>query len=227
MRRVLRSDIPCSTKRECPDGQSCSAMASACSRADWAQTPGPPMRGSPDAPPGTIDTDKDGIPDNLDNCPNLANTDQANEDGDKFGDACDACPHISDTGATDSDGDGIRDACDPNPAAADRVWLFDNFVAGLPAWSRSDHWTAAGGNVVATAAGDPATDSEYLVTQFTSASSPDNFSVTMSVLVQAMMGSNGRPFGRHRDLGQHGQEGCRLRARPGPGRLQQHPVPGG
>lgn len=38
------------------------------------------------------DSDGDGIPDSLDNCPGLANADQSNGDGDVFGDACDPCP---------------------------------------------------------------------------------------------------------------------------------------
>jgi hypothetical protein len=40
------------------------------------------------APP--VDTDGDGDPDNLDNCPNVANADQANCDGDAQGNACDS-----------------------------------------------------------------------------------------------------------------------------------------
>ena len=36
------------------------------------------------------DTDSDGVPDSLDNCPLTPNPDQANEDGDSLGDACDS-----------------------------------------------------------------------------------------------------------------------------------------
>ena len=42
-----------------------------------------------DCGPCTSDSDGDGIPDNVDNCPNVANADQANCDGDAAGDACD------------------------------------------------------------------------------------------------------------------------------------------
>lgn len=52
------------------------------------------------------DTDKDGIKDMCDNCPNVANKDQLDEDGDGQGDACDKCP--SDPG-NDADGDGKCD----------------------------------------------------------------------------------------------------------------------
>lgn len=154
-----------------------------------------PPDGSPDAPPGTVDTDRDGIPDDHDNCPMVPNTDQANEDGDAFGDACDPCPQISGTGA-DSDGDKIGDACDPNPAAADTVWLFNGFSTGLPAWSRSDHWVSGtgnlAGNVIATA-GNGNNDGEFLVAPFNTAAAPDNFSIAMSVTVTL----NGTASGDH------------------------------
>jgi hypothetical protein len=70
------------------------------------------------------DTDGDGVPDTYDNCPQIANTDQANNDGDGNGDACDPdddndtvadisdnCPLTANPDQTDSDGDGIGDAC--------------------------------------------------------------------------------------------------------------------
>ncbi|HEY2333413.1 MAG TPA: thrombospondin type 3 repeat-containing protein [Solirubrobacterales bacterium] len=46
------------------------------------------------ASPGTIvlDADHDGIPDASDNCPTVANPDQADADADGIGDACDFCP---------------------------------------------------------------------------------------------------------------------------------------
>ena len=60
------------------------------------------------------DDDGDGRPNAFDNCPTVANANQANGDGDTFGDACDNCPTISNTNQSDLDGDGLGDACDPD-----------------------------------------------------------------------------------------------------------------
>lgn len=72
-----------------------------------------------------LDQDDDGIPDSLDNCPETANPDQADLDGDGIGDACDSdidgdgytddedhCPFIPDANNDDLDGDGFGDVCD-------------------------------------------------------------------------------------------------------------------
>jgi hypothetical protein len=73
------------------------------------------------------DGDGDGIADASDNCPGIANSDQANNDGDAQGDACDAdddndtvpdatdnCHFTSNTDQADTDGDGMGNACDPD-----------------------------------------------------------------------------------------------------------------
>ena len=51
------------------------------------------------------DTDGDGVPNDLDNCPTVPNPDQADSDGDAVGDACD--------GDTDADGDPDVTDCAP------------------------------------------------------------------------------------------------------------------
>jgi hypothetical protein len=51
------------------------------------------------------DFDGDTIPDAVDNCPTVANLDQADVDEDGIGDCCDA-------DEPDADGDGVADACD-------------------------------------------------------------------------------------------------------------------
>lgn len=55
-----------------------------------------------------LDSDEDGINDDLDNCPNDANADQADADNDEVGDVCDTSPN-------DADDDGIEDDVDNCP----------------------------------------------------------------------------------------------------------------
>ena len=76
-----------------------------------------------------VDSDEDGVADDLDNCPDSYNPDQMDNDEDGFGDVCDACPldpaktapGICGCGVadTDSDADGTadcNDACPSDPA---------------------------------------------------------------------------------------------------------------
>jgi len=78
-----------------------------------------------------LDSDGDGIPGDVDNCPNTYNPDQLDSDGDGIGDACDNCPAVSnhdqkdtckngigDVCQSDMDSDGIPDACDNCPATS-------------------------------------------------------------------------------------------------------------
>jgi len=58
------------------------------------------------------DRDGDGVIDELDNCPDRANSDQADADGDGLGDVCDVCPGLAGLDQTDTDRDGIGDVCD-------------------------------------------------------------------------------------------------------------------
>ncbi len=63
-----------------------------------------------------LDTDGDGIADATDNCPLVANVNQADTDGDLRGNACDNCRNVANnTGAgaqCDSDNDGFGNRCD-------------------------------------------------------------------------------------------------------------------
>jgi hypothetical protein len=65
-----------------------------------------PHRSSPS------DQDGDGVPDASDNCPAVANSDQANSDGDSAGDACDNCTLADNEAQRDTDGDGYGNLCD-------------------------------------------------------------------------------------------------------------------
>ena len=67
--------------------------------------------------PGILDEDGDGRIDVADNCPSVANEDQANRDEDEFGDVCDPFPDVADNLAAclaqdDVDGDGEADRTD-------------------------------------------------------------------------------------------------------------------
>ncbi|MCB9352343.1 MAG: thrombospondin type 3 repeat-containing protein [Lewinellaceae bacterium] len=73
----------------------------------------------------SADQDGDGIADNQDNCPSIANADQANNDGDSEGDVCDEdddndgvpdvndnCPFTANADQANNDGDSEGDVCD-------------------------------------------------------------------------------------------------------------------
>ena len=49
----------------------------------------------------------------------MANSSQADGDGDRVGDACDNCPSAANASQADTDGDGAGDACDATPRGPD------------------------------------------------------------------------------------------------------------
>ena len=143
---------PCADDQVCPSGLTC--IAGAC------VPPGtvPPDDAARvidaraiDAVPQPGDRDGDGVPDDVDNCPDTFNPDQGDEDGDRVGDVCDPCPIAADN--SDGDGDGVADACDPNPMTpGDAIALFEGFHRGVPAgWQTVGHWTGSGDDVVTVA----------------------------------------------------------------------------
>lgn len=142
----------CSDTDVDPDGDGlCTPNApspgpSECTGADNCPNQVGPVNGCPSPPPtpgpagnsggGTpcVDTDRDTICDNDDNCVFEVNTDQADEDDDGVGNACDSpvvdpndpdgdgasgprdnCPEVSNPTQADADNDGVGDDCDNCP----------------------------------------------------------------------------------------------------------------
>lgn len=62
-----------------------------------------------------LDFDDDGVCASIDNCPDVANPDQADADGDGLGDLCDNCPDAFNPDQLDTDSDGYPDSCDNCP----------------------------------------------------------------------------------------------------------------
>lgn len=94
----------------------------------------------------TTDGDDDGVLNDVDNCPYIANPDQADADMDGIGDVCDACPNDQENDAdndgvcgdvdncpyvinpnqNDTDNDGDGDMCDTDADADGIANLYDN-----------------------------------------------------------------------------------------------------
>ena len=106
-----------------------------------------PRNRADDVPPN--DRDADGVPDASDNCPDVANTDQRDSNGDGRGDACeptamdrdgdgvadsdDNCPDAANAGQENRDGDAEGDACDldsDNDGLLDSVGVSGGLVGG-------------------------------------------------------------------------------------------------
>jgi hypothetical protein len=138
----------------CPTGQACEMVAGG---AFECVAPGTGVdRDAADPVPVDVnpnaDDDGDTVKNADDNCPLLANPNQANEDGDRFGDVCDPCPPIADSfPVVDPDGDNVSGNCDPEPdTPGDRIVAFEGFTTpALPAgWSMLGNWSFDGEHAV-------------------------------------------------------------------------------
>jgi len=98
---------------------------------------GNPLIGNPITDVCIVDTDGDGVADDVDNCPSSINPDQADVDVDGIGDVCDDdndndgildlfdnCPFTSNVDQTNTDGDEQGDACDVDD---DNDFVFDSY----------------------------------------------------------------------------------------------------
>ncbi len=182
--------VPCDPSApSCPSGQQCVARGGAfvCD----SDVGDPPIDGTPIDTSSVTDVDGDGVPNATDNCPLIANANQANEDGDTFGDLCDDCPPFPSTGA-DADGDGVGDACDPHVLIpGDSIALFEGFAGtAIPGgWTATGTWSVANGSLIASAAGD--TLSTLVVPYAATANQTISSAATITALTQAGGGSIG------------------------------------
>ena len=110
---VLISGPDCDADEDCDDGVFCNG-AETCDEGTCVTGDAPCVAGETCDEENAAclpDRDGDGVPDDLDNCPDDANPSQADTDEDGVADACDNCPGTSNPEQTDTDEDGVGDEC--------------------------------------------------------------------------------------------------------------------
>lgn len=85
---------------------------------------------------GPIDSDGDGVLDNVDNCPTTFNPSQTNSDVDSHGDACDNCRDQANELQVDSNSDGCGNQCDAD-IDNDGVVQITDFGAWTPTFGQA------------------------------------------------------------------------------------------
>jgi hypothetical protein len=150
------SNVPCDpVAPQCPDGEQClpGGTGYTCGGMQGSGTAPDGHSTSPDGYDPFGDDDGDGVPNGVDNCPEVPNPGQENEDGDAWGDACDLCPPYASATQVDTDGDGVGDECDPRPTTpGETIILFEGFHHGVPSssgWATLGTVTPAGDSVIA------------------------------------------------------------------------------
>ena len=130
--------VECGPGGACPDPLVCAPATNTCERTrgdapvDAALDAPIDATINPGCPPLTMhDEDGDGVVDNCDNCPGIANANQA--------DTTEAMP------------DGVGDACDPRPNDADRIVLFEGFAAMPSGWTLEAQITFSNDQLVTSA----------------------------------------------------------------------------
>ena len=133
--------LPCSESGACPGNQHCDLDGKCRSTpAPGVDAADSPLDGTTDAmidanaACGTNDHDGDGIGDGCDNCPHIANANQA---------------HVMDA-------DAVGDACDPDNARMDTQVLFEGFYATPTSWVLPSGFTISSGKLVGIAGGGSA-----------------------------------------------------------------------
>jgi len=80
----------------------------------------------------SLDTDGDGITDNVDNCPYIPNSEQEDNDGDGVGNVCDNCWEVSNPDQLDSDSSCYGPPYFVDPACGDACIVIDSDGDGVP-----------------------------------------------------------------------------------------------
>ena len=103
------------------------------------------------------DSDGDGLIDSQDNCPTVANPDQADNDQDGVGDVCDNCVYRNNPFQVDTDADGYGDVCDefPNDASENADSDGDGIGDNADTDDDNDNWS----DTIEIACGTSPTDS--------------------------------------------------------------------